>query len=145
MTVLSISGATDTKRAGPDEYWHSAVMHGGVISNVVVGCDADGTWTARTQLCDRSLRPIGDRCDSAAFATHDEALDAGQAVALRLHKALIGTHPVLEKPRTIALLEPIGGYQSQALQRLARAQQSAQTMRLPMVVAQRVSEAEMIA
>ena len=135
----------DTKRVGPDEHWHSAVMHGGVISNVVVGCNTDGTWAARTRLCDRSLRPICDGSTSGPFATHEEALHAGQALALRLHKASVGTHQVPEPPRTIALLEPVGGYRSQALQRLARAQQSALSMRLPMVVPQRASEAEMIA
>jgi hypothetical protein len=145
MTVLTAPGSMEKKGAGPDTHWHSTMMHGGLISNVIVGCAADGMWTVRTQLCDRSLRPIGDGGMSGPFATHDAALRAGQAVALRLHKASVGTHPVPEPLRMTALPEPVGGYQSQALQRLASAHQNAQTMRLPMVVTQHASEAEMIA
>lgn len=145
MTVLSAPGWMDTRRAGPVEHWHSAVMHGRVVSTVIVGCDADGTWTARTQLCDRSLHPIGDSWKGRPFATHEAALQAGQAAALGLHKESFDTHQLPEQSRPIMLLEPGGGFQSQALRRMARAQEGAQTTRLPMVVAQHASAVEMIA
>ena len=145
MTVLLAPAWMDAKRAGPIEHWHSTVMHGGVISSVVVGCNAHGTWTVRTQLRDRALNSLGDSWKSGPFDTHEAALDAGHVAALRLHKALVGTHQVPELPSKIAILQPVGGYQSQALRRFAQAQPGTQAMRLPMVLAKQVAEAEMMA
>ena len=145
MTVLVAPVWMDAKRAGPIEHWHSTMMHGGVIANVIVACAADGTWMVRTQLRDRSFNSLGKGWKDGSYATQDAALDAGHAAALRLHKALVGTHQVTELARTPAILQPVGGYQSQALRRFVQAQSGKQMTRLPMVVAQRATEAEMIA
>ncbi|HTD29227.1 MAG TPA: hypothetical protein VK660_07550 [Xanthomonadaceae bacterium] len=145
MTDLVAPSWMGTKRADAVEHWHATVMREGLIASVVVACEADGRWTARTQLLDRSLQRRGDCRKSGRFDTHEAALHAGQAAALRLHKATVGTHKVPEPARTIALLQPVGGYQSQTLRRFARVQQDPQTMRSPTVAPQRESEAEMIA
>jgi len=135
----------DTTRADAAEHWHATVMRGGMIASIVVTRMADGIWTARTQLRDRSFKPLGDCWTSGQFATHAAALHAGQAASLRLHKALVGTHEVREPLRTIALPEPMGGYKSKALRRFARAQQLAQAMLSPKVVQEPASAMEMIA
>ena len=145
MTDLVAPTWMGTKHADAVEHWHATVMRGGLIASVVVTREADGGWTARTQLLDRSFKRRGDFRKSGRFDTHEAALHAGQAAALRLHKASVGTHKVPEPQRTIALLQPVGGYQSQALRRFARVQQGAQTMRSPTAVPQLACEAEMIA
>jgi len=137
----------DTKPADAVEHWHATVMRGGMVASVVVAREADGLWTSRAQLRDRSLNHLGDCWKRGSFATQAEALDAGQTAALLLHTAFLGMHDPPEPPRTIALAEPVGGYQSQALRRLARSQQRLQaepsTALVP--VPQPMRNAEMLA
>jgi hypothetical protein len=145
MTDLVAPSSMDASGSGGTEHWHASVMRGGLISSVVVARDAAGTWTARTQLRDRALHPKGDGWKSGPCDSREAAFHAGQAAALRLHKALVGTHEVPEPPRTIAMLEPDGGYRSRALRQFAYAQASAQALRSTPAAPQRAAEAERIA
>jgi hypothetical protein len=145
MTVLVDPIMLDTQDANAVEHWHATVMRGGMIASVVVTRVADAMWMARTQLRDRSFNPLGNGWKCGPFATHAAALHAGQAASLRLHKALVGTHRVTDTPRTIVFPQPVGGYQSKALRRFARAQQRAQTKRSPTPVPQPMLEMEMFA
>jgi len=145
MTELFDPTRVDLQRVDAVEHWHATVLRGGVIASVVVTRIAAGTWTARAQLRDRSFHPLGECWKCGAFATHAAALHAGQAASLRLHKASVGTHQVPTPSRTIAMPEPVGGYQSQALRRYARAQQRVQEPSSPMAVPKPASEMELIA
>jgi len=123
MTNLLDPIRMDMQRAEADAHWHATVLHGGMIASVVVVGEADGTWSVLTQLRDRSLHPLGDGCKCGGFATHAAALHAGQAASLRLHKALVGMHPVEPVRKNAWSAPPVGGYQSEALRRFVRAQQ----------------------
>jgi hypothetical protein len=135
----------DARRADAVEHWHSMTLHGGMVASVVVVREAGERWTARTQLRDRSLTPRGDCRKSGPCATHEAALQAGQAAALRLYKAFVGLHKVPDPARTIVLMQPAGGYQSQAMRRFAGALTGAQTKPLPAAVPERGVEAEVFA
>jgi hypothetical protein len=122
MTDLTVPSSARSQRADAAEHWHAMTLHRGLIASVIVERETDASWNARTQLRDRSLLPLSNCWISGPFATHAAALQAGQAAAARLYAAVVGLHQVCEANRTVTSMQPPGGYQSQALQRLMGAQ-----------------------
>jgi len=143
MTVLVAPDALTPPRA--EEHWHGATMRGGVLSSVVTTRAPGGAWSVRTRLRDRSLQPIGAGWSGDGFATEEAALRAGEAAASRMHKRLIGTRSVPAPSRTILDFEPSGGYQSQALRRLAWSLHMEQPARAASAGKGRAGESEKIA
>ena len=142
MTDLAVPSWMQRRRAQDAEHWHAQVMRGGLIAGVVVA-RSEGSWTARTQLRDRSLRPVGECVESGPFATEDAALRAGQAAGWRLHKAIVGMREVAEP--VVAMSPPPGGFQSQALRRFARIQRAMQAKSAASIVPESAPQAGMIA
>lgn len=141
MTHLAVPDWMSTSRQQAVEHWHAITMREGLVASVVLSCAGDGTWTVRTQLRDRSLRPVGEVSTNGPFATEDAALLAGRAAAWRLHRAAVGMHEVLDQ--AVVFAPPPGGWRSQALRRLAQAQRIAwptTPTSAPMVLPEQASE-----
>lgn len=120
MTDLAVPDWMNPSRAQPSEHWHAITMRGGLIASVVVSCVGGATWKVRTQLRDRSLRPVGESSTNGPFATAETALRAGRAAAWRLHRAAVGMREV--PPQAVAFAPPPSGWRSRALRRFAQAQ-----------------------
>ena len=124
MTDLVAPAWMDTRANGDVEHWHATVLPGGLIASVIVRRKPDGTWTARAQLRDRTLRPTSDDRERGPFDTHEAALSAGQAAVLALQQA--ATEPLVESLSADVSRSAVGLHRSQVARRCVHSKRSRQ-------------------
>jgi hypothetical protein len=127
MTDLVAPPWMDTKANSDAEFWHATVLPSGLIASVIVCRNADDRWTARAQLRDRTLRSTSDDGERGPFASHENALLAGQAAALALQQ--VTEESIVESSSADASRSPIRADRMPVTRRYVPGQQSRQMAR----------------
>jgi hypothetical protein len=89
MTDLAAQQLLPSRKSARMEEWHGHVLRGHLVACIVVKQGSTGKWKVTAKLQDVSFWPVWKTWQGGPFDTHDEAYEAGERAAARMHGAFM--------------------------------------------------------